>query len=202
MSQTSYMGVAFTAEQNKILLDDLAAIDNASSQLAVWQAKFNTANADYNNAVNRNCGERKIGRIKEYDDCMSSRQSQMEKAQSDASSAQANINSWTSNLATANKNYNDDLTAIQNSIKLQIQAQVANTSASTQNAQNQLTLQQNDPRVLLQKSEAEAAAKIKAMELQATLDKQKRDSNIKIIGFVAVSIVVVLVGWYVIKKLL
>ena len=62
---------------------------------------------------------------------------------------------------------------------------------STQSAQN-----------LLQKAESEAAAKIKSMELQATLDRQKRESNVKIIIFVSVVIVVGLIGWYVIKKIL
>lgn len=202
MADTSYMGVAFTAEQNNILLNDLNVIDNAASQLAMATGAYNSAEADYNSALNRSCGERKLGRYQEYDNCMDGRNRDMEQYQSVMNSAQASINTWTKNLEDAKKNYNDDLYSIQNAIKLQIQAQTSNTTASTQSAQNQLTLQQNDPRVLLQKAESEAAAKIKSMELQATLDKQKRESNVKIIIFVSVVIVVGLIGWYVIKKIL
>lgn len=202
MADTSYMGVAFTAEQNYTLQTDLNDIDNAISQLNIARGQYNSAKADYETALNRDCGERKLGRYKEYDNCMDGRNKDMEEYQGIMNSADASVTTWTENLRIAKENYNDDLYSIQNAIKLQIQAQTSNTTTSTQLAQNQLTLQQNDPRVLLQKAESEAAAKIKSMELQATLDKQKRESNVKIIIFVSVVIVVGLIGWYVIKKIL
>jgi len=133
---------------------------------------------------------------------MDGRNKDMETYQGIMNSADASITTWKEALRLAKENYNSDLYSIQNEIKLQIQAQTSNTTNSTQLAQNQLTLQQNDPRVLLQKAESEAAAKIKSMELQATLDRQKRESNVKIIIFVSVVIVVGLIGWYVIKKIL
>jgi len=202
MADTSYMGVASTAEQNRILLTDLNDIDNAISQLTIATGQYNSAKADYDSALNRNCGERKLGRYKEYDNCMDGRNKDMETYQGIMNSADASITTWKEALRLAKENYNSDLYSIQNEIKLQIQAQTSNTTNSTQLAQNQLTLQQNDPRVLLQKAESEAAAKIKSMELQATLDRQKRESNVKIIIFVSVVIVVGLIGWYVIKKIL
>jgi len=202
MADTSYMVVVFTAEKNRILLTDLNDIDNAISQLTIATGQYNSAKADYDSALNRNCGERKLGRYKEYDNCMDGRNKDMETYQGIMNSADASITTWKEALRLAKENYNSDLYSIQNEIKLQIQAQTSNTTNSTQLAQNQLTLQQNDPRVLLQKAESEAAAKIKSMELQATLDRQKRESNVKIIIFVSVVIVVGLIGWYVIKKIL
>lgn len=200
--ETSYQGVSFSAEQLSILTKDLAEIDKYQAQLNQNQARLNSANAAYNSAVAINCGSNSVLDGGAYESCMATREQSISNANLDVQQRQADVASSTASLAAAKKNYNDDLNSIQDQIKLQIQASLATSQASTQASQNQVTLNQNDPRLLLQKAEAEAAAKLKALELQSTLDRQKRDQQVKIVGFVIVGALVVAIGWYVIKKLL
>lgn len=189
--ETSYQGVQFTSEQQGILSSDLAAIDFAINSVNNAQAGYNSAKANYDSEYSRSCGERKVPNITSYDNCMKSRQDNMAYYSQQMGQYEGMLNAANASLAIARQNYNDDLASIQNSIKLGIQASIATSTASAQAAQNIVSIQQNDPALLSEK-----------LKLQATLDSQKREQTVKIVGFIVIATVVVFVGWYVIKKLL
>lgn len=51
------------------------------------------------------------------------------------------------------------------------------------------------------KAKADAEQKAKALELQATLDKQKREAQTKMFGFVAITLAVIAIGYFSLKRL-
>lgn len=94
-------------------------------------------------------------------------------------------------ITNAKNNFNNDLTAIQDAIKLQIQSQVANSAAATQNASNIAGINASNPQLLIQQAQsAEAIA------------KAKQDKQTKLVEFGIVAGVIIIIGIFVIKKLL
>lgn len=187
----SYQGVQFTQDQSNILNNDLASIDAAINRVNNAQAAYNSSASNYNSRVELSCGERKVGNYAAYDSCMKTRADDMAYFSQQMGQYQGELDAASLALSIARQNYNDDLSSIQNAIKLSIQASVATTTANTQGAQNQVSILQNNPAVLTEK-----------LRTQALIDSQKRQQNVKIVGFIVLAAVVILIGWYVIKKLL
>lgn len=207
MADTSFNGVNFSPAQQKILTDDLALIDNITTSIAGedWtynnlENQFQEVNGRLNDSGNY-CGSSSFPNSKKYSDCINSLNAQWTEIRGKQDASNAHKAVLQSQLDLAKKNYNDDLAAIQDQIKFGIQATLTNSTASTQSAQNQVTLNQNDPRLLLQKAQADAAQKLKATELQVVLDKQKRDQQVNLVGFVLITLVVLGIGFYIYKKI-
>lgn len=101
----------------------------------------------------------------------------------------------TTQINSAIKKLNDDLTTIQNDIKLQIQTQQANTAAASAAAGNQATII-NAP------ANAAAANEQALLDLknQAEAAKLKQEQTIKIFGFVLLAVVVIVVAVLLIRK--
>jgi len=189
-----FQGVQFTDAQMGVINADLALIDQLNAEMRGLQAQIE----GWVGGVMK--GNENIAACTTYWGAGTQKESQCIGPYQDSNNYytdQINHQNWTvipqkqSQIEIAKKNYNDDLAAIQNQIKLGIQASVANSTASAQAAQNKVSIQQNDPLLLAKK-----------LELTAKLDAQKKAAQVKFVGFVVVAIVVVLIGWYVIKKLL
>jgi len=196
MEVTNYKGVEFSEEQKKRLKDDLDKIDSINAQIAAMDAEFNDAEArvQYISGENARCGNDQS--------CHKWCLTEWDIARGRQTVASQRKDSLSLELVTANKNYNDDLNAIQNEINIATQASIASTTAATQLAQNQVTLNQNSPAVLAAKLKAESEARLKALDLQATLDKQKKENNVKMGFFVIAVIIVGFAGFFIIKRLL
>jgi len=191
--------IQFSAAQKARLDADLDKIDAQQAIINSSQAAYNTAVAgyntemsNYNNAVAINCGSNSPFN-NTYENCMSSRQQQISTYQGRAS-AQAGVRDaqkaiWDSAviaLAAEVDNYNTDLAAIQNDIKIQIQAMQANNATTAQNTQNTSAL---DPTLNAQNLAAQAA-------------KEKQAQQTKIITYSIFGVLIVVVIIVVIKKLL
>lgn len=200
-SITSYNGVSLSDAQKSTLQKDLDLIDAITAQIA----SLNDAYAFEENKVNqaKNQLDNYCNTLKGSgrSNCIATYNSQWDLARSNQANFLNSINIKKEALKGAEHNYNQDLDAIQNEIKFQIQTSLANSQSQTQAAQNQITLNQNDPRVLLIKAKADAEQKAKALELQATLDKQKREAQTKMFGFVAITLAVIAIGYFSLKRL-
>lgn len=191
---TSFQGVSFSEEQKATLQKDLDLIDSITAYIAGLNQQYSQEEDKINNAksqldylCNKLNGQQRSN-------CINKNNAQWDHSRSVQARIINDINVKKEALKAAEKNYNDDLDAIQNAIKFQIQA-------SSTNVQSQVTVNQNDPRILLLKAKAEEAAKLKALELQATLDKQKRDSQVEVFGFITIVIVASIIGYFSLKKL-
>ena len=203
--EKSYQGVNFTQAQIDILQKDLDLIDKLNSELVGIDNQINDLNkqialgqANLNSCtVSFGAGTGKAQQC----------QNQYLPAYNNAVNQYNNITSQSKpakieQIKMAQKNYNDDLSAIQNQIKFEIQASLANSAALTQIAANTVAVKSADPVLLAKKVEADAAEKIKSIELQAQLDKQKRDQNVKVVAFVGVFVVVIILGFVFLRRIL
>lgn len=204
MPETSFMGISFTPTQQKTLDDDIALIDKISNDISGQDWTYNRLEGEWtqvksniDNADNY-CGKMNPARSR----CLTTLNSQWDEIRGKQAASSDYKAVLISQLEAAKNNYNFDLDAIQNAIKFGIQAQQSNSNVGTQSAQNQVTINQNDPRLLLKKAEADAAQKLKSIELQATLDKQKREQQVNLVGFVLIAIVIAGIGWYLLRKIL
>ena len=210
--QTSYNGVSFTEEQKSILTKDLNSIDELEVQLKSHQDTYNEIELKVNVIISglEDCKKMPLNQYpspslnaqleQKRNQCITTFNSRWDSLRGVQASVTSKINSTLQQIELAKKNYNDDLESIQNQIKFQIQANISNTANDTQAAQNQVTLNQNDPRLLLVKAQTESAAKLKALELQATLDKQKREAEGKMVGFILIAVAVIGLGYLAFKR--
>lgn len=194
-------GVSLSQAQKDLLSKDLNLIDSLQSEANNLEDLLRQAEGDVANARAQRLACDSMNQGTARKNCITGRDADWNAAANRRDQYSNSLTSKNAQIVVAKKNYNDDLDSIQNSIKLQIQANLANSQSQTQAIQNQVSLQQNDPRLLLQKNQLEAENKLKAIELQATLDKQKKEASTKIVIFVVITLAVVLVGFVVIKKL-
>lgn len=192
-TDTSYQGVQFTVEQQAILNGDTDAINRLIAERNALDATFSGINGSIA-VANDNLSScwTNLGPGPAQNNCVTNWQREKD----NYIARQYNITNYDipakdAQIRTAKQQYNDDLTRVQDAIKLGIQTSIANSTAGAQNAANTVAIQQNNPQLLADQ-----------LTLQATLDKQKRDQQVKVIGFIALTVVVVLIGWYIIKKLL
>ena len=190
--------VQFSASQKARLDADLDKIDAQqaiiNSQQAAYNgavANYNTASSNKNNAVNINCGSNSPLN-NNYENCMYNRQAQINVFQNKMNSyagqrdvAKSQWDSAVIALAAEVDNYNTDLAAIQNDIKIQIQAMQANNATTAQNTQNTSAL---DPTLNAQNLAAQAA-------------KEKQAQQTKIITYSIFGVLIVVIIIVVIKKL-
>ncbi len=200
----SFNGVSFSEEQKAILIKDLGILDQLNDDLKTLEERHSNGSVniiDLEGRKDTDCRKLYNQSIPAWIQCKQDIDRVINQIKQDQVLTLSNIEIKKGQIKIAIKNYNDDLQAIQDQIKLQIQAQLANGSAATQVAQNTVTLNQNDPRILLIKAQAEAKAKEKALDLQATLDKQKRDSDFKMLIGVTFGLAILAFGFLIIRRI-
>lgn len=189
-ADTSYLNVNFSASQQAILDNDIKEIDKYVEAANAARSQAAYYDAQYNSAVNRDCKGQcgcswHCNTSSCYSACMSQRTSDMN-SYSQKRDAQNAL--YTSNVANANsaiEKYNNDLKSIQNSIKLQLQAQQANINAV-----------HNSPGAVLAQNQANL--ELKKKELDAKI--AERETTVKYVVFGVVVIVVIVAAVVVWKK--
>ena len=206
MNPNSYTYGGITVQFNdtqKALLDaDQAQINTLNLSIIEWDRQISVHEGTYNNAVaqyNSYCptlprAVYKFG-VKIKDDeqgpCFDYWANVRDTAEANKNSVIAQKNLTLQEIVRAKQQLNDDLAVIQNAIKLQIQAQIANTTANTQGASNTAAINASSPAVLLEKQK------------QATEQaKLKQEQTIKIVGFILITVIVLTIGIFTIRKIL
>lgn len=188
----TYQGSTVSLSQNQkdLLQRDLNLIDQWQETVNAELTSYNYQKSQYDNAYNRNCGPNTLGNKTEYNRCMNERQSAMNYHGPLRDAAKAKWESALVSLQAATKNYNDDLTAVQNEIKLQIQASQAQAASNQAAASAQATASTNTPQTA-----------INAQNVQAQIAIKKEEEKRKIITYTIFGVVVLVIIIVVVKKL-
>lgn len=182
--------IELSQSQKDRLKKDLDLIDYWQGEVDAQLTAYNYNKSQYDSYYNRNCGTRNALKPGPYDNCMRERQTGMDYHGPLRDAAKAKWEAAVTSLASATKNYNDDLAAIQNEIKLQVQASQATSASQQSAASSYATTQQSDPRVLINQQNQQAA-------IQAKKEEVKK----QIITYTIFGIVIVVIAVVVIKKL-
>jgi hypothetical protein len=189
--------IQLSQAQKDTLQRDLDVIDNYQATVNSELTSYNYQSSQYNSYLNRDCGSNSLPRRAEYNRCMSERNGGMNYHAPLRDAAKAKYDAALVNLQAATKNYNDDLAAIQNDIKLQVQAAQAqaasNAAAAAANAtqaQSQATIATSTPQTAINAQNAAAQVQIK-----------KEEEKRKIITYTIFGVVVLVIVIVVIKKL-
>lgn len=189
--------IQLSQAQKDLLKRDLDLIDHWQSVADAELTSYNYQSSQYNNALNRNCGPNTLGNRTEYNRCMSERAGAMNYHGPLRDAAKAKWDAALISLQSATDNYNKDLAAVQNEIKLQVQASQAqaasNAAAAAANAtqaQSQATIATSTPQTAINAQNAAAQVAIK-----------KEEEKRKIITYTIFGVVVLVIVIVVIKKL-
>lgn len=191
MNDTSYLGIEFTQAEKDRLTADLNGIRYLQNLIIEYDRQISVHEGNvnhYENEYNNRCPL--IDNYKDRKACSELAIANRNQSYADrASVIQAKNLIISSSLPAAQKKYADDLTDIQNRVKIQIQQNQAAQANENQDASNLVTLNQNDPAVLQAQINASVAS-----------NKLKTEKTIKIVGFVLIAAVVVAVGWFLIRR--
>lgn len=182
--------IQLSQAQKDLLKKDLDLIDHWQGVVDAELTSYNYQKSQYDNALNRNCGPNNLGNRTEYNRCMGERQSAMNYHGPLRDSAKSKYDAGLISLQAAVDNYNKDLDAVQNEIKLQIQASQSTAASQQAAASSYATTQQSDPKVL-----------INQQNQQAAIEAKKQETKKQIITYTIFGIVIIVIAVVVIKKL-
>lgn len=186
--------VSYSEAQKAIVLADQNLITQLKSQYADYQSQYNEQESRINEAKNQldnycNTLSGSVFNGNPKQACIDANNQKWNEARAVEASLINYMNTNQTQQTSAVKKLNDDITTIENDIKLQIQTQLANTAAATAAANNQATVT-TAPAVV----NANAAAVQTQLANEAAAAKLKQEQNIKIATFTLVAIVVIVIG--------
>lgn len=193
--------VSYSEAQKAIVLADQNLITQLKAQYASLQDSYNAQEALVNDAKNHldnycNTLSGSVFSGNPRQQCIDTYNRQWNTARATELDIQGQMNTNGLQQASAVKKLNDDITTIENDIKLQIQTQLANTAAANAAANQQSTVS-TAPAIVA----ANAAAVQTQLANEAAAAKLKQEQNIKLAEFGVIAVVIVVIGIFVVKKL-
>ncbi len=200
----TYQGqtVSYTEDQKAIVIADQNLITQLQANLRNYQARYSQLETIINDAIAKTqsggyCDSlSKFGSPSPKSQCHTQYNNIWDSARAEqgtiANTIYPTINTQ---IASATKKLNDDITTIENDLKLQIQTQLANAAAEAAAANAQTTVN-NAPAVIAANS---AAAQLQLAN-DAAAAKLKQEQNIKVAGFVLIAVVVIAIGFFVVRR--
>lgn len=192
--------VSYSQAQKDIIVADQNLITQLNSQLAAHQNEYarlegviNEAKSKLDNYCNTLSGVG--GSNSPRSKCQATYNNQWDTARAQQGTVAGYITANATQTASAVKKLNDDIITIQNDIKLQIQTQQANAAAEAAAANNQSTVS-TAPAVVA----ANAAAIQTQLANEAAAAKLKQEQTIKVVGFVLLAIVLISVGFLLVRR--
>lgn len=190
--------VSYSEAQKAIVLADQNLITQLKAQYADYQNQYNQQEAivtDAKNHLDNICNNlTSLGGVKQS--CIDTWNNRWNDARAQQQVLITYMNTNQTQQTSAVKKLNDDITTIENDIKLQIQTQLANTAAANAAANQQSTVS-TAPAIVA----ANAAAVQTQLANEAAAAKLKQEQNIKLAEFGVIAIVIVVIGIFVVKKL-
>lgn len=195
MNPTSYtyggITVEFNETQKALLQADEQAINKLNLDIIEWDRQISVHQSTinyYENQLSSYCPT--LAKYEDRKSCAENATFARNTGYSDRATVMTQKQYTLEQLARAKQKLNDDLILIQNQIKFQIQSQIANTTANTQGASNTVAINQSNPAVIAEQ-----------IRRQAEQDKLKQEQNIKIVGFILLTVVVLTIGVISIRKI-